>query len=115
MPLGPEQALDEATHRKVEGAFDCFRIASRQIREEAESIRSEGGEERLAILLDEAADKVMALLKETTAAAYFRPPTDEEKSELDNWKESLPGFAERRNKDEQESLFVEGEEDSLAA
>ncbi len=115
MPLDAEQALDEATHRKVEGALDCLRIASSQIRTEAEGIRTDGGEDRLATLLEEASDEVLELLKRVMSDAYFVPPAESERVALEEWKRSLPAAESGRREADQVSLFSDSGEDSLAA
>jgi len=118
MPLDPEQALDEATHRKVEGALDCLRIAARQVKAEAEAIRDDGGEERLASLLEGTSDQLAAMLKQLMSEAYFPPAAEAERAALEDWKRSLPAAEDsggERERDEQESLFGESEEGSLAA
>ncbi|MBK8294286.1 MAG: hypothetical protein IPK93_05735 [Solirubrobacterales bacterium] len=73
MPLSPEQALDESTHRKVEGAFDELQRAARNIEREALAIEDEGGEQRLADLLRSVSVELRVKLKETMATAYYRP------------------------------------------
>lgn len=115
MPLDQEQALDEATHRKVEGALDCLRIAARQIQSEAGGIRSDGGEERLAALLEETSEEVLELLKRVMSHAYFTPPEADDLAALDEWKKSLPAAERERHDADQASLFGDPGEDTLAA
>lgn len=110
MPLPPDQALDEATHRKVEGSFDSLRLAARQIKSESDAIRSEGGEERLANLLDQAADELAEMLTRLMSAAYFGGAKGE-------GNESRPPARKKQPEDDanQGNLFEETGEDSLAA
>ncbi len=89
MPMDPEQALDESTFRKVEGAFDDIRIAARNVSEKAREIEASGGEERLVRLMDEVSADLATLLKQTMSKAYFRPPTAEEQAALDQWKAEM--------------------------
>ena len=116
MPLSKEQALDESTHRKVEGAFDELQRAARNIERAAAEIEAEGGEQRLADLLVNVAADLREKLRETMSAAYYSAPTDDEKVALGTWKRSLPGATDGEEAEEdQASLFAPGEGDSLAA
>lgn len=115
MPLDSDQALDEATHRKVEGALDCLRIAARQVQEEADGIRSEGGEPRLAELLEGASAEMVELLKRVMSDAYFTPPGEDDRAALDEWKRTLPAAKEEKTESAQPSLFRGSGEDTLAA
>jgi hypothetical protein len=115
MPLSKEQALDESTHRKVEGAFDELQRAARNIERAARQIEAEGGEQRLVDLLDATSEDLREQLKRTMSKAYFRPPTDEESASLGQWKQSLPPEPEVEEKDEQASLFGGNGDDALAA
>lgn len=110
MPLPPEQALDESTHRKVEGSFDSLRLAARQIRAEADSIRRDGGEERLADLLEGTAEELTGMLTRLMSAAYFGASDQPVPSSPE--KRTTPPEKEEPN---QGSLFEESGEDSLAA
>lgn len=109
MPLPPDQALDESTHRKVEGSFDSLRLAARQIRSESEAIRAEGGEERLALLLENTADELTGMLSRLMSSAYFGGA----RSEAPVPKQ--PGKKVPAKDDDQGSLFEESGEDTLAA
>lgn len=116
--MDPEQALDESTFRKVEGAFDDIRIAARNVSEKAREIEASGGEERLVELMDEVSADLATLLKQTMSKAYFRPPTVEEQAALDQWKAEMgalrPSGSGRgpapEHVDDQASLFAEDEE-----
>lgn len=74
MALDPDQALDESTYRKVEGAFDELRRAARNIERSAEEIEAEGGEQRLADLLHSGAAEIRTQLDRTMSEAYFGGP-----------------------------------------
>jgi len=115
MPLSKEQALDELTHRKVEGAFDELQRAAWNVERAAREIESEGGEQRLVDLLDASSGEIREQLKRMMSQAYFRPPTAEETADLGKWKETLPDEPSSGEKDEQPSLFESEEGDALAA
>lgn len=117
MALSPEQALDEATHRKVEGAFDELQRAARNIEAAAREIEASGGEQRLADLLASVSGDLREKLKETMSKAYFRPPTEQESIALGEWKGTLPGPDHPGEPEDQVRLFADGEpeDDSLAA
>jgi hypothetical protein len=110
MPLPPDQALDESTHRKVEGSFDSLRLAARQVRSESDAIRAEGGEERLARLLEDAADEVTEILTRLMSAAYFGGA----KGDGSGAPASKPKRPVKQDSD-QGSLFEEPGDDTLAA
>ncbi len=108
--------LDEASHRKVEGAFDELRRAARNIDRSASEISEAGGEERLSALLQSASAEIRALVDRLMSEAYFRPPSDQEKQALAKWKESLPKRAPATDPtDGQESLFGEDGDEDVAA
>lgn len=114
MPLSPEQALDEATHRKVEGSFDELQRAARNIEKEARSIESAGGEQRLVDLLDKYSGEVRAMLKNLMSEAYYRPrevgdPPPESRPKRQS---KLSGEAVE---EEQKSLFINDGDDALVA
>jgi hypothetical protein len=111
-----KRLLDEASHRKVEGAFDELRRAARNIDRAANEIGEAGGEERLSDLLYSASAEVRALVDRLMSEAYFRPPNSEEKQELAKWKDSLADRSTATDPtDGQESLFGEGGEKDIAA
>lgn len=111
-----KRLLDEASHRKVEGAFDELRRAARNIDRAADEISDAGGEERLSELLHSTSAEVRALVDRLMSDAYFRPPSAEERQELAKWKESLPKRAPATDPtDGQETLFDEDGEKDIAA
>jgi sugar-specific transcriptional regulator TrmB len=113
VPLDPEQALDEATHRKVEGAFDELQRAARNIEREAAAIEEEGGEQRLADLLRSVSGELRETLKRTMASAYYRAESQDEATPPDP-PPVAPARAEETERD-QVSLFEEAGDDALAA
>lgn len=115
MPLSKEQALDESTHRKVEGAFDELQRAARNIERSARGIEAEGGEQRLADLLDGAAAEIREQLKRTMSKAYFRPPSEEETAHLGEWKRTLPDESPPEQEDKKQASLFEGDEDDVLA
>ncbi|HTU14386.1 MAG TPA: hypothetical protein VMF31_04255 [Solirubrobacterales bacterium] len=115
MPLDPRQALDESTHRKVEGAFDELQRAARNIEREAASIEAEGGEQRLADLLRSVAGDLRDTLKQTMAKAYYRPQSEGEARVQRNLEPSGKSAAKDSSDREQVSLFDDAGDDALAA
>ncbi len=114
MPLSPEQALDESSHRKVEGAFDELQRAARNIEREALAIEDEGGEQRLADLLRSVSADLRNKLKETMATAYYRPLSEEDR--LAQEARMLVSRPETEGtEEEQVALFDESGEDARAA
>lgn len=111
-----ERKLDEATHRRVEGAFDELRRAARNIDAAADQIVEDGGEERLSELLHSASTEIRAMVDRLMSDAYFRPPSEQEQRELADWKEKLPKRTPVSNPtDGQDSLFEGDEEEDKAA
>jgi len=111
-----QRKLDEATHRRVEGAFDELRRAARNIEAAADEIGKTGGEERLSELLRAASAEVRTMVDRLMSEAYFRPPNIEEAEELAAWKESLPNRTPKTDPtDGQDCLFGEDGESDIAA
>ncbi|MBK5232304.1 MAG: hypothetical protein JJE13_04915 [Thermoleophilia bacterium] len=114
MSLSPEQALDESSHRKVEGSFDELQRAARNIEREARSIEANGGEQRLVDLLDKYSNELRVMLKQMMSEAYYRPQEPgEQAAEARNG--HLPEVDVRPEDEDQASLFGESGDDTLAA
>lgn len=115
MPLSPEQALDESSHRKVEGAFDELQRAARNIEREALAIEAEGGEQRLADLLRSVSADLRNKLKQTMATAYYRPLSEEDRLSQEARTLARKSEAPGGKEEEQVGLFDDPGEDARAA